>query len=123
MRLKIDPHRIKSKGCETIFNALGMQWGRFQNDCYVKFERALFLTTQKPNESNGSCVARHEVCFEEIIQKDKGVTLEENRAYVMIRHSQLSSEKKKKIIVDNKGELTYGATRDALLSRPSRWWY
>ena len=113
---KIDPSRLKSKdGCEEILKALGMQWGRFQNeDRYVKFERALFLTTQKPDESNDSYIARHEACFEEILQKDKGVTLEEIRAYVMIRHSQLTGDEKKKIIVDNKGELTYEATRNSM---------
>ena len=114
---KIDPSCLKSKdGCEEILKALGMQWGRFQNeDRYVKFERALFLTAQKPDASNDSYIARHEACFEEILQKDKGVTLEEIRAYVMIRHSQLTGEEKKKIIVDNKGELTYEATRNARL--------
>lgn len=119
---KIEPDRLKSKdGCEAILNALGMQWGRFQSeDRYVKFERALFLTTQKPDESNDSYIARHEACFEEILQKDKGVTLEEIRAYVMIRHSQLTGDEKKRIIVDNKGILTYDATRDAMRLLGSR---
>ncbi|CAK9021833.1 CCHC-type domain-containing protein, partial [Durusdinium trenchii] len=119
---KIDPAKLKSNGgCEAILAALGMQWGRFLNeDRYVKFERALFLTTQKPDESNDRFIARHEACFEEILQKDKGVTLEEIRAYVMIRHSQLTSEEKKKIIIDNKGVLTYEATREAMRLLGSR---
>ena len=119
---KIDPERLKSKeGCDALLTALGVQWGRFQNeDRYLKFERALFLTTQKPDESNDSYIARHEASFEEILQKDKSVSLEEIRAYVMIRHSQLTGEEKKRIIVDNKGILTYDSTRDAMRLLGSR---
>ena len=119
---KIDPERLKSKeGCDALLTALGVQWGRFQNeDRYLKFERALFLTTQKPDESNDSYIARHEASFEEILQKDKSVSLEEIRAYVMIRHSQLTGEEKKRNIVDNKGILTYDSTRDAMRLLGSR---
>ena len=91
---QIAPGKLKPKdGCMAILDTLGMQWGRFQTeDRYNKFERAIFLTQQKGDETNDSYIARHEACFEDILQKDKKVTLEEIRAYVLICHSSLNSE-------------------------------
>ena len=80
---KIPTTKLKSKeGCTAILEALGVQWGRFQTeDRYLKFERAIFSTQQKMDESNDSYIARHEACFEDLLQKDKKVTLEEVQSY------------------------------------------
>ena len=66
------------------------------------FERAIFGTVQKSDETNASYLARHEVQYEELM--NMGATLEEMRAYILIRNSGLSSEDKKRIIVDSQGK-------------------
>ena len=111
---RISPDELKSKnGVAAILAALGLQWGRFSaEDRYLKFERALFLTVQKGDETNDSYLARHDACFEEVMAKEKGISLEEIRAYILLRHSALASEDKKRIIVESGGELKYGPTRD-----------
>ena len=70
-----------------------------------KFEKALFGTTQKADESNESYVARHEIHFEELVTM--GITIEEMRAYILIRNSNLPTEDRKRIVVESKGNLVY----------------
>ena len=119
---QIPTERLKSKeGCKAILDALGVQWGRFKTeDRYLKFERAIYSTQQKTDESNDSYIARHEACFEDLLQKDHEVTLKEIQSYVLIRHSSLSSEEKKRIIVDSNGILKYETTREAIRLLGSR---
>lgn len=59
----------------------------------------MFLTVQKGDESNDSYLAKHDARFEKVMSKDKGISLEEIRAYIMLCHSSLSADDKKKIIV------------------------
>ena len=66
---------------------------------YDVFEKAIFGTIQKADESNDSYLARHDVHFEELLSQS--VTLEEVRAYVLLRQSALSAEDRKKIVVEN----------------------
>ena len=75
---------------------------------------------QKTDESNDSYIARHEACFEDLLQKDHEVSLKEIQSYVLIRHSSLSSEEKKHIIVDSNGILKYETTREAIRLLGSR---
>ena len=111
---RISPEELKSKnGVAAVLAALGLQWGRFSaEDRYLKFERALFLTVQKGDETNDSYLARHDACFEEVMAKEKGISLEEIRAYILLRHSALAADDKKRIIVESDGVLKYGPTRD-----------
>ena len=119
---QIPTERLKSKdGRKAILDALGVQWGRFKTeDRYFKFERAIYSTQQKQDESNDSYIARHEACFEDLLQKDHEVSLKEIQAYVLVRHSSLSSEEKKRIIVDSNGTLKYETTREAIRLLGSR---
>ena len=57
-------------------------------------------------------MARHEVQFEDLLSE--GVSLTDVRAYILLRNSGLTSEEKKKIIVDNNGNLTYDHVVGAL---------
>ena len=50
----------------------------------------------------------------------KGVSMEEVRAYVMIRQSQLNSEDRKRIVVETEGNLTYAGARKSLRLLGSR---
>jgi hypothetical protein len=73
---------------------------------YDFFEKALYGTVQKADETNDSYLSRHDVQFEELLAQ--GTTLEEVRAYVLLRQSQLSAEDRKKIVVELGGTLEYG---------------
>ena len=89
-------------------------------DRNLKFERAIYSTQQKQDESNDSYIARHEACFEDLLQKDHEVSLKEIQSHVLVRHSSLSSEEKKRIIVDSNGILKYETTREAIRLLGSR---
>ena len=57
---QMEPSKLQSKdGVENLLAALGIQWGRLQTeDKYEKFERALYLTVQRPDEANDSYLNR-----------------------------------------------------------------
>ena len=57
------------------------------------------------NDLNEPSTARHEVQYEDMLSL--GATLEEMRAYILLRNSGLDPEDKKRIIVDAKGTLDY----------------
>ena len=87
-------------------------------DKFDLFERALYQTVQKGDESNDSYLTRHDVAFEDLLTKK--VTLEDIRAYILVRQSQLSPEDRKRIIVECQGELTYEKARRSLRLLGSR---
>ena len=92
---------------------MGGTWGRPKLELkYEKFEKALFGTVQKVDEANESYVARHEVQFEDLI--NMGATLEEMRAYILLRNSNLPSDDRKRIIVEAKGNLKYDDVTSSL---------
>ena len=85
---------------------------------YDCFEKAIYGTLQKSDESNDSYMARHDVHFEELLMQ--GTTLEEVRAYILLRQSQLSSEDRKKIVVEMGGTLKYDKVCSAIRLLGSR---
>ncbi|CAE7229014.1 unnamed protein product [Symbiodinium sp. CCMP2592] len=117
---RIPADKLKSKdGVKILVEKLGGAWGRTTvEDKYFYFEQAIFQTQQKSDESNDSYVARHDAHFEELISRS--VQLEEVRAYVLLRHSMLSPEDKRKVIVEAGGDLTYAGTVKAVRLLGSR---
>ena len=107
--VRLDPSKLKTPttaGIQLVVATLGGVWGQSQLERkYERFERAIFGTIQKSDESNSSYLARHEVQYEDMI--NLGATLEEMRAYILLRNSALPSEDKKKLIIDAKGNLEY----------------
>ena len=97
------PHQSgEADGVQLIVEALGGSWGKSPTEeRYYLFEQAIFQVTQRPDEANDSYVARHEA---------KGVTIEEIRAYVLLRHSMLAPEDTKRVVVEAGGELKYRET-------------
>ena len=92
--------------CETLVTTLGGIWGRSTlEDKFERFERAIFTTIQRPDETHESYLARHDFQFEELLQM--GVGFKEMRAYILLRNSGLNAEDKKKLIVDSQGNLAY----------------
>ena len=107
--MRISPEKLKTSSVDGVIilvETLGGSWGMTMlEEQYETFERALYGTLQKSNESHDSYVARSEVHFEELLAR--GTTLEEIRAYVLLRQSTLSPDGRKKIVLDQGGKLRY----------------
>ena len=100
-------------GVKILAEQLGGTWGRLQvEDKFHYFEQAIYQTQQKHDETNDSYIARHDAQFEELLSRK--VQLEETRAYILLRHSQLAPEDKKRVIVESKGDLKYAETIKAI---------
>ena len=117
---RLDATKLKSKdGVKILVEALGGQWGMLQDEeKYNLFEKALYQVKQQPEESTDNYLARHDIAFEDIISA--GVTMEEIRAYILLRQSTLNADDRKRIIVDNKGRLNYEEARKSLRLLGSR---
>lgn len=114
MRLKPEQLKVNSlEGVKLIVTTLGGVWGKtVLEDKYSKFERAIFGVSQKADESNESYVARHEVLFEDLVAQ--GATLSDMRAYLLLRNSTLTSEDKKRVVVEPQGNLKYDLVVNAI---------
>eukprot|EP00435_Cladocopium_sp_Y103_P069145 s990_g32.t1 len=114
--VRLDPEKLRvstTEGVQLVVKTLGGVWGQSRLEKkYERFERAIFGTIQKPDGTHASYLARHEVQYEDLLSM--GATLTEMRAYILLRNSGLSSEDKKKIIVDANGELLYDKVTSAL---------
>ena len=120
--VRLSPEKLKVgtlEGIKLVVATLGGVWGRSKLELkYEKFEKALFGTIQMVDESNESYVARHEIQFEDLISM--GATLEDMRAYILIRNSTISTEDRKRIIVESKGGLKYAEVTSTLQLLGSR---
>ena len=111
---RLDASKLKGPdGVKYLVESLGGQWGRLENEEKLElFEKALYQTVQKSDESNDSYIARHDSSFEDLLTRKVG--LEEVRAYILIRQSVLSSEDRKKIVMDCGGALTYEKAKQSI---------
>ena len=107
--VRLEPAKLKvsdTTGVALIVKTLGGVFGKTTlENRFERFERAIFSTVQRSDESHESYVARHEVQFEDLLSQ--GISLEDVRAYILLRNSGLTAEEKKKVIVDADGNLTY----------------
>ena len=114
--VRLDPAKLKvtdTTGVALIVKTLGGVFGKTTlENRFERFERAIYSTVQKSDESHESYVARHEVQFEDLLSQ--GISLEDVRAYILLRNSGLTAEEKKKVIVDADGNLTYSKVIAAL---------
>eukprot|EP00439_Symbiodinium_sp_Y106_P044774 s883_g5.t1 len=103
------PEKLKANdesGVKLLVDTLGGSWGRTAiEQKYDTFEKAIFGTIQKADETNDSYLARHDIHFEELLAQ--GVSFEEVRAYILLRQSSLTSEDRKRIVVELDGKLSY----------------
>jgi hypothetical protein len=111
---RLDGQRLRSEdGVQFLVEALGGQWGKLASEEKLAlFEKAFYQTIQEADESNDSYLARHDVAFEDLMAQK--VTMEEVRAYILLRQSQLPGDDRKRIIMESKGELGYDEARRAL---------
>ncbi|CAE7367547.1 GIP, partial [Symbiodinium pilosum] len=107
---RIAPDKLRSAdGVKLLVESLGGSWGKTAvEEKYHYFEQAMFQVAQKTDESNDSYISRHDAAFEELLARK--VTLEEIRAYILLRHSLLSPDDKKRVVVEAKGDLKYQDT-------------
>ena len=96
-------------GIQLLITTLGGQWGKVNLERkYETVEKALFKCVQRQDESNDSFLARCDVNWSEL--KSKKIDLDEVHAYIILRGSLLSTEDKKRVIVesgaDKEGTLT-----------------
>ena len=107
----LDPSKLRAgdgSGVALIVRTLGGTWGLTQTETrYDTFKKAIYMTSQRPDETPESYIARHDVQFEEL--RSLNVTLEEFRAYILLRQSGLSADDRKKIVIESGGKLVeYG---------------
>ena len=117
---RISPEKLKSEnGVKFLVESLGGAWGRTAvEEKFHFFEQAIFQVQQRSDESNDSYISRHDAFFEELLTRQ--VSLEEVRAYVLLRHSRLAPEDKKKVVVEAQGDLRYAETVKAVRLLGSR---
>ena len=106
---RLDPKKLRVgnlEGVKAIVEALGGIWGKSRlEDKFERFERAIYSTVQRADETHESYLARHDHQFEELLSMKVG--MDEFRAYILLRNSALSSEDKKRLIVESQGSLEY----------------
>ena len=107
--IRLDPAKLKVPtldGVKLVVQTLGGVWGQAKAELkYEKFEKAIFGTVQKSDEAIQSYIARHDVQYEDLLGMQ--ATLDEMRAYILLRNSTLPMDDKKRIIVDAAGDLKY----------------
>ena len=83
---------------------------------YFDAERALFQCNQQSDESHDSYLARADVLGSK--PKSQKLQIDDLQAYITLRGAQLSSEDKKRIILDSdaslEGSLTIGRVQEAV---------
>ena len=106
---RLDAKKLKVnslEGIKLLVSTLGGVWGKAKHEeKFERFERAIYTTVQRSDETHESYLARHDFQFEELASLH--VTLEELRAYCLLRNSGLLMEEKKKVIMDSEGRLEY----------------
>ena len=106
---RLDPAKLRvndQTGIALLVDAMGGSWGATElEERYEFFEKALYGTVQRSDESHDSFLSRMEASFVELL--NRGTKLEEVQAYVLLRQSLLSAEDKKRILLEHSGELKY----------------
>lgn len=105
----------EEKSVHRIIELLGGQWGRIPLERqYQDAERALYETQQRSDETNDSYLARSDVLWSKLLARK--LSLEDLQAYILLRGSSLSSDEKKKVILDSEqsGQLTVARVTEAI---------
>jgi len=105
------------KGVKRLIELLGGHWGKTGLEKrYAEAEKALFQCNQLSDESHDSFLARADVLWTKLMAQK--VSLEDLQAYVTLRGSLLSSEDKKRVIIDSdnslEGKLTMLKVRESI---------
>ncbi|CAL1168143.1 unnamed protein product [Cladocopium goreaui] len=106
-----------SKGVKRLIELLGGHWGQIGLEKkYADAERALFQCTQKSDESHDSFLARADILWTKL--RTQKLQIEDLQAYITLRGSLLSSEDKKRVILESdaslEGKLTIVRVQEAI---------
>ena len=91
-------------GVQHLLEALSTWQETSQMQTYERFEKLIYKTVQKNDESNVSYSNRMSVAFHEV---GESVTIGQVKAFLLLRQSALDSEDKRKIIAMTNGDLDY----------------
>ena len=105
------------KSVKRLVEILGGHWGQIGLEKrYEHAERALYRCVQKSDESADSFLARADIMWTEL--NSKNMKISDLQAYVTLRGSTLSSDDKKKVLVDadstGSGELSVQRVSSAI---------
>ena len=94
----------EEKGVRRLIELLGGHWGKTGLERrYADAEKALYQCSQLGDESHDSYLARADVLWTRLLAQK--LTFEDLQAYVTLRGAQLSSEDKKRVIIDSDNSL------------------
>ena len=86
---------------KLLVELVGGQFGQVPLEKrYEAAERALFRCSQRSDESNDSYLARTDVAWSEFLAQDPPMSLSDLQAYVTLRGSLLSTEDKKRVLIE-----------------------
>ena len=89
----------EKKSIQRIIEVLGGHWGQINLEKQYEYaERALYRCSQKNDETADSFLARADIMWTELISRN--VSLKDLQPYVTLRGSLLSSEDKKRVLLD-----------------------
>ena len=87
------------KSIQRLIEILGGHWGQINLEKQYEYaERALYRCQQKADESADSYLARADILWTELTTQT--TKIEDLQAYVTLRGSQLSSDDKKRVLLD-----------------------
>ena len=90
------------QGIQVLLKALSSWDEAAELQTYEKFEKAIYRTTQKMDETTMSFVNRLSVAFHEL---GDAVTMKEFKAFILLRQSYLTTEDKRKVITLSGGTM------------------
>ena len=97
-------------GVKNLLTALSTWEESSEMRTFELFEKAIYKTTQRHDESTMSYVNRMQVAFNEL-----GTTsLEEVRAFLLLRQSSLTTEDKKKVLTMTQGKMEKGIIEQSM---------
>lgn len=93
------------KGIQRIVELVGGSWGQVPLErTYELIEKAFFRCNQKNDELSDSYLSRCDVIWADLLMR--GIDMKQVQAYAILRGSRLSSEDKKRVIVESGAETT-----------------
>ena len=105
------------KGVKKLIELLGGHWGRLGLEKkYSDAERALFQCNQQADESHDSYLARADILWTKL--QSQKLKLEDLQAYITLRGALLTSDDKKRVILESdsslEGRLTVPRVQEAI---------
>ena len=105
---KLQPHAQEvlvndQKGIKRIVELVGGAWGQVPLEkTYELIEKAFFRCSQKADELSDSYLSRCDVIWSDLLMR--GIDMKQVQAYVILRGSRLTSDDKKRVIVECRAE-------------------